>query len=414
MKIAVIGAGVVGICTAYELAQDGHQVSVFERNASVAEEASFACAGNLSPSLSHPLSFPGQPATSRLRAMLAPTPITVARGATLSELGWLKQWKTATQNFSERFSAAQRLATYSLERMRALAEQAAVVHEQARGHMLLFKTEGTFLAFQEQFNALKELGIVGRVFTAGEARVLEPDLSADITLHSAICYAADEVGNCRQFAQALKDRLLEGGMQLHLGTTVSSIAQGSGVQLHTDTQGPLDFDQVVICAGVGSAALLGPHFRHLALTRLWSYSLSAQIKEPYSAPRSAVHDCHRQVSLNRIGARIRVSGGAELGGSREVHNEKIIKLLYQALQSNFPGAADYSRSMQTWKGGSIFSPDMLPLIGPAGSPGIWLNLAHGHNGWSMACGSARLLADQLRGQPTALDATLLHPGRFKS
>jgi D-amino-acid dehydrogenase len=147
---------------------------------------------------------------------------------------------------------------------------------------------------------------------------------------------------------------------------------------------------------------------------LWSYSLSAQIKEPFSAPRSAVHDCHRQVSINRIGARIRISGGAELGGTREVHNEKIIKLLYQALQSNFPGAADYSRSMQTWKGGSIFSPDALPLIGPAGTPGVWLNLAHGHNGWSMACGSARVLADQIQGRPTALDATLLHPGRFNS
>lgn len=414
MKIAVIGAGVVGICTAYELAQDGHMVSIFERNASVAEEASFACAGNLSPSLAHPLAFPSQPATSRLRALLTPTPITVARSATLSELGWLKQWKTAAQNFSQRFAAAQRLAAYSQQRLHTLAAQMGLAHEQARGHMLLFKSENTFLGFQDQFNALKELGIVGRVFTPDEARQLEPDLSADITLHSAICYASDEVGNCRQFAQALKDKLLESGVRLHLGTTVSAIAQGAGIQLHTDTLGPLDFDQVVICAGAGSAALLGPTFRQLALTRLWSYSLSAQIKEPFSAPRSAVHDCHRQVSINRIGGRIRISGGAELGGTREVHNEKIIRLLYQALQSNFPGAADYSRSMQTWKGGSIFSPDALPLIGPAGSPGIWLNVAHGHNGWSMACGSARILADQMRGELPGVDATLVHPGRFKS
>ncbi len=414
MKIAVIGAGVVGICTAYELAQDGHRVSIFERNASASEEASFACAGNLSPSLSHPLSFPSQPATSRLRAMLAPTPITVTRGATLSELGWLKQWKTAGQNFPERFVAAQRLAAYSLERLHSLTTQAHLTHEQASGHMLLFQSERTFLAFQDQFNALKELGLVGRIFTPTEARVLEPGLSTDGPLHSAVCYAGDEVGNCRQFAQALKDKLLEGGVQLHLGTTVSAIAQGTGIQLHTDTQGSLDFDQVVICAGTGSAALLGPSLRHLPLNRLWSYSLSAQIKESFSAPRSAVHDCHRQVSLNRIGGRIRVSGGAELGGTADVHNEKIIKLLYQSLQSNFPGAAHHSRSMQTWKGCSIFSPDMLPLIGPTASPGIWLNLAHGHNGWSMACGSARILADQMRGQPTGLNATLVHPGRFKS
>jgi D-amino-acid dehydrogenase len=414
MKIAVIGAGVVGICTAHELAQDGHSVSVFERNASVAEEGSFACAGNLSPSLSHPMAFPSQPAGSRLRAILAPTPITVTRSATLSELGWLKHWKTASHNFSERFAAAQKLAAYSLERMHALTSQAGIAHEQARGHMLLFKTENTFLGFQDQFNALKAMGIVGRIFTPDEARALEPDLSPSISLHSAVCYASDEVGNCRQFAQLLKDKLLEGGVRMHLGTKVSAIAQGAGLQLHTDNLGPLDFDQAVICAGAGSAALLGPNYRQLPLTRLWSYSLSAQIREPYSAPRSAVHDCHRQVSMNRIGDRIRISGGAELGGTREVHNPKIIKLLYQALQSNFPGAADYSRSMQTWKGGSIFSPDALPLVGPAGTPGVWLNLAHGHNGWSIACGAARILADQLRGQPTGVDATLLHPGRFKT
>ena len=414
MKIAVIGAGVVGICTAYELAQDGHQVSIFERNASAAEEASFACAGNLSPSLSHPLSFPSQPPTSRLRAMLAPTPITVTRGATLSELGWLKQWKTAGQSYPERFVAAQRLASYSLERMHSLATQAHVTHEQAVGHMLLFKSERTFLAFQGQFNTLKELGLVGSIFTPQEARALEPGLSTDGPMHSAIYYPGDEVGNCRQFAQTLKDKLLEGGTQLHLGTTVSAMTQGTGIQLHTDTRGTLEFDRVVICAGTGSADLLGPHLRHLPLTRLWSYSLSAQIKEPFSAPRSAVHDCHRQVSLNRIGGRIRVSGGAELGGAPDVHNEKIIQLLYQALQSDFPGAAHYSRSMQAWKGCSIFSPDMLPLIGPTASPGIWLNLAHGHNGWSMACGAARILADQMRGQPTGVDATLVHPGRFKS
>ena len=413
MKIAVIGAGVVGICTAYELAQDGHSVSVFERNASVAEEASFACAGNLSPSLSHPLSFPNQPPASRLRAMLAATPVTVSRGATLSELNWLKQQKTASQDFAKRFAAAQNLAAYSLERMHELAEQAAVNHEQGRGQMLLFKSESAFLGFQGRFNALNELGITGRVLTPTEARALEPDLSADTPLHSAICYIDDEVGNCRQFAQALKDRLLEGGTRLYLGTTVSAIAQATGIQLHTDNQGTLDFDHVVICAGAGSGSLLGQAYRQAPLTRLWSYSLSAQIKEPFSAPRNSVHDCHRQVSINRIGGRIRISGGAELGGTPEVHNEKIITLLYQALQINFPGAADYSRSMQTWKGGSIFSPDALPLIGPSGSPGVWLNLAHGHNGWSMACGSARILADQLRGEATGVDATLVHPARFK-
>lgn len=414
MKIAVIGAGVVGVCTAYELASDGHVVTIFERNASVAEEASFACAGNLSPSLSHPLSFPSQPATSQLRAMLAPSPITVERGATLSELGWLKRWKTDSDNFAGRFAAAQKLSAYSLERMHTLTAKVALKHEQSRGQMLLFKSESAFAGFQAQFNTLKQLGVVGRIFTPDEARVLEPALATDIPLHNAICYSTDEIGNCRQFAQAIRDKLLESGVQLHFGTTVTGIEPGAPLQLRTDTLGSLPFEQVVVCSGNGSSTLLGAALSHLPLARLWSYSLSAQIREPMNAPRSAVHDYHRQVSINRIGGRIRISGGAELGGTPKVHNDKIINLLYQALQSNFPGAANFSSGIQTWKGCSMFSPDALPLVGPSLSPGVWLNLAHGHNGWGMACGSARIVADQVQGKPTDMDATLLHPARFKS
>jgi D-amino-acid dehydrogenase len=115
-----------------------------------------------------------------------------------------------------------------------------------------------------------------------------------------------------------------------------------------------------------------------------------------------------------MGNRIRVSGGAELGGTPGSSTAKTTRLLFQTLHSHFPGAVDFSRSMQIWKGCSVFSPDALPLVGPSTHPGVWLNLAHGHNGWGMACGAARIIADQMAGRPSDIDATKLDPSRFNS
>lgn len=413
MKIAVIGAGVVGICTAYELALDGHAVSVFESHAAVAEEASFASAGHQSPSLSHPLSFPAWPQVSRLRALLNPSGIALGRSTSLSDLRWLAGWKTGSQNFAQRFAAAQALVSYSLERQQALSTQAALVVEQSLGQLLLLRTEREALDCQVRLDALKSLGVAAKVLTPEEARKLEPALGSDLAVHSAIHFPNDAVGNCRQFAHALKDRALEMGVVFDFATPVTAISHTPALQVHTGSHGAQGFDQVVVCAAGGSVALLAPALKHVPLTRVGSYSLSAQIREPLNAPRSAVLDGHSQISISRMGARIRVSGGAELGGTPQHKRQASSRLLYQTLQTHFPGAADFSRSMQLWSATSLFSPDALPLVGPCEQKGIWLNLAHGHNGWGMACGAARILADQMQGRQAALNTTHLHPGRFK-
>jgi D-amino-acid dehydrogenase len=414
MKIAVIGAGIVGLCTAYELARDGHTVSVFERNASVAEEASFACAGHLSPSLSQPLAFPSWPQTSRLRSLLKPSGIALGRSTSLRDLRWLLGWKLANRGYTERLTAAQQLAAYSLECWQGIAGLDGLVHEQSQGALLLFKTEAEFLAYQELFQATKELAGGARLVTADEARALEPALATDLLIHGGAYFANDAVGNCRQFAHWLKDRLAERGATLHFGTAVQAVGHASGIQLDTATKGSFHFDQVVVCAGAGASAMLAQQLKLPSLTSLWSYSLSAHIREPLNAPRSAVIDAHQHLSISRQGARIRIAGAAELGSPSQAKREQATRALYHAAQSHFPGAVDFSRGTQLWKGCSLFSPDALPLVGPAGIPGVWLNLAHGHNGWSMACGSARVIADQMQGRPAGLDTSLLHPGRFAS
>lgn len=414
MKIAVIGAGIVGICTAYELALDGHAVTVFERNASVAEEASFACAGHASASLAHPFAFPAWPRASRMRSLLAPSGITLARSTSLRDLRWLAGWKAAPKGFFERFTAAHKLVAYSQARQQALASQTGLVYEQSSGQLLLLRSEREAQAFQQQLVEINAQGAAAKLLSPEQARALEPALASDLALHAAVHFPNDTVGNCRQFAHALREQALDMGVVFYFGTKVAGLSHSPSPQVHTETLPVQSFDHIVLCAGDGAVPLLTSELKPLPLTRVWSYSLSAQIREPLNAPRSAVLDLQKQISISRMGARIRVSGGAELGGTQKRLNQPSSRALYLALQSLFPGAGDFSRSMQLWKGASIFSPDALPLLGSAGPAGIWLNLAHGHNGWSMACGAARILADRIQGKPSDVDASLMFPGRFKA
>jgi D-amino-acid dehydrogenase len=144
-----------------------------------------------------------------------------------------------------------------------------------------------------------------------------------------------------------------------------------------------------------------------------SYSISLPIREPLNAPRSALFDMTNQVSITRNGARIRVSGGAELGNVKGVYTEKSIRALYASLQHYFPGAANYGPGGQTWRGNSLYSSDSLPLIGATPMDGVYLNMAHGNNGWGMACGAARLVAELIAQKATAVDASPFSPLRFR-
>ncbi|WP_137892082.1 FAD-dependent oxidoreductase [Ramlibacter sp. 2FC] len=380
MKIAIVGAGIAGVTTAYELAADGHQVTVFERHGAVAEEASFAPTGLLATELVAPWTAP-----LRLDMRLS-----------LAELAWLWRWRRARQPqvWAANRARLQRLAVYSRARLHQLTAELRLDYERSDGALLLLRSD-------KELERLRESGLDLREISADQARKLEPALNPDTTLAGAVHLPQAEAGNCRQLALLLRQEAQRLGARFEFNATVTRIEakQPHALRLANE-EAARAFDAVVLCAGLASARLLRPLGLKLPLAAVQGSSVSLPLREALNAPRSAVHDERHQVTITRLGQRVRVAGGAQLGGG---DRERALRQLYQVLQDWFPGAGRLSAGVQVWHGARPMLADGPPLLGASGRPGLWLNLGHGAHGWALACGSARALADLIAGRPPALD-----------
>jgi D-amino-acid dehydrogenase len=223
----------------------------------------------------------------------------------------------------------------------------------------------------------------------------------------AVYMPGDEVANCRQFAALLKNEAQALGVEFEFNTTVTKLdqTQASSVFVENHSQ-PRQFSAVVVCAGMASASLLKPLGLRIPLAAIHGYSLTAAIRQPLDAPRSGLMDERYKVAISRLGQRIRVAGGAELGGSPTHKRDSSVKTLYKVLQDWFPGAAHINgshASVQLWKGVRPMLPDGPPIVASSGLPGLWLNLGHGASGWALSCGSARVVADLISGKAPQID-----------
>lgn len=406
MNIAIIGAGIIGVSTAYELAADGHRVTVFERHGSVAEGASFANAGVIAPGYVTPLAAPGMPAKV-LRYLLARhAPVRLARPLASADYAWMRHWLAAcnTTTYAANRTRLQRLAFYSRQRLNEVAARMEYDFERSSGYMVLLRGERDQRIVQPGLAILRDQGVAFREISAEEARRIEPALSRGTPLAGAVHLPQDEVANCRQFAVILRDAAEQRGARFAFGTPVQALDPGAAGVLHFEAPAaPQRFDAVVLCAGVQSAALLEPLGIDLPLRPVYGYSISAHMPDPALGPRSGVMDERYKVAISRLGQRVRVAGSAEIGGRPEHVNPRAIKTLYKVLEDWFPGAARLSNGVQVWKGARPMLPDGPPVLGPSGRPGLWLNLGHGSSGWALACGSARILADLMVGREPAID-----------
>ena len=417
MRVAVIGAGIVGVTTAYELAADGQQVTVFERDAGVATGTSFANAGVLAPGYVTPWAAPGMPLKVLRHLFSRHAPVRLGAGA-LGQLPWIWRWWRACRLPVHQANRGrmQRLAHYSRERMQGLTHSLHLEYEQADGYLVLLRGPRDLALAQGGMALLRELGVPFELLDAEGCRRVEPGLNAGMRLQAGIRLVQDGVGNCRQFAHLMRAEAERLGARFCFQQTVQRIEAGSVPTLHLGEPVAAEaFDAVVVCAGLESAALLRPLGLRLPLVAVYGYSITAPLRHldahPDLGPRSALMDEKYKVAISRLGLRVRVAGSAELGGAAQHHSEAAIATLYKVLNDWFPGAADLGR-MQHWKGARPMLPDGPPVIGASGRPGVWLNLGHGSSGWALACGSARLLADRLAGRPPEIDAAGLDIERF--
>ena len=416
MKVAVIGAGVVGVSTAYELAADGHQVTVFERRSAAAEEASFANAGLYAPGTVAPWRVPGLLGTIAQGLFNRNAPLQLGWGLTGSELAWLWKWRRASQPaaYLAQHTRLQRLVGYSTERLQTLTHSLHLDYDRSEGSLLLLRTDSALAQAQAGLQLLREAGVAWQQIDAPAALLREPALNTDTPLAAAIHLPGEAVGNCRQFTIQLKALAQQLGVKFEFNRTVTHIepAQVATISIANETT-PRRFDAVVVCAGLASAALLKPLGVQIPLAAVYGYSLSAQIREPLNAPVSAVVDEQHQISIARMGQRVRVAGGIDIGSRVDTHNPAAIARLYKVLYDWFPGAAQLASNVQIWKGARPMLPDGPPLIGPSGLPSVWLNLGHGAYGWALASGSARATADLVAGRVPEVDMEGLGLERWK-
>lgn len=406
MKIAIVGAGIIGVTTAWELARDGHAVTVFDRRSAAAEEASFANAGVVAPGYVTPWAAPGMRRKVLQSLFSSHGAVKLRWPLSARELDWIGRWQRACrlESYLANRGRLQRLAFYSKARLHHIAAERELVYERSDGYLVLLRGRREKKLVAPGLDVLRQAGTVFREIDADEARRIEPALSTDTELLGAIHLPEDEVGNCRQFAMLLKREAEALGVQFYFDCDIAPLSAVAPRSLTLAAgSDAAHFDAVAVCAGVGSAALLKPLGVHLPLAPVYGYSISATVREHLNAPRSAVMDERYKVAISRMGQRVRVAGSAEIGGDPATLHPAALQTLYKVLHDWFPGGALLDSGVQRWKGARPMLPDGPPVIGPSGVPGVWLNLGHGSSGWALSCGSARVLADQVAGRASEID-----------
>lgn len=426
MHIAVIGAGVAGVATAWELATAGATVEVFERRGSVAEQASHANPVLLGAGWAPPG-----------RSGLLPGELPLALPAALALRpglwSWLRRAQRARQDgrHDARQAALRALLTLSWERLSELERQHGIAPATTPGLLVLLRGDAELKAARPGLKRLAEAGAAFELLDAERAREAEPALAERLRPRAAVRLPRDGVGNSRLWAQQLRARAQQLGVRFHFGATVTRVVPGERPQVHWQSEPaslvgqpqlqpqpalPMqDFDAVVLCNGSHSLALV-PELR-LPLAAVPGHAVTAPLREHDGGaavgPRSAIIDARSGITVARIGDRVRAAAIGRLGDTTTSEAQSAaVRPLYRALDDWFPGAA-LARQGQAWCGTRTLLPDGVPVLGPTGQTGIWINAGHGSSGWALASGAALALAAAITGRSPPVDLATMAPARWR-
>lgn len=417
MKVLVLGAGVVGMATAYYLWRDGHVVTVVERNAGAAGETSFGNAGGLCPSFAGPWAAPGMVSKVLRMLLQADAPIRFRPQASLHQWRWIARWvaECHPERFRRNKLRMQRVAHYSLACLRGLADEAGLddFDFHADGTLWLFRTAQEAELGRLATRALDSFGVPWRWLEPHEVDACEPALaqrSARIT--GALQLPADASGDSHRFAQSLARLLSDQGVALRFNTTVQALeTEGDRISGVRSSAGRLTADAYVVALGNQAPFLLRPLGLHLPVYPLKGYSITAPLLEGAPDIRPALMDEHNKVMISRLGGRIRAAGMAELGGYGLSADPAQRDMLLRVVREFIPQGMDEQR-VTFWAGLRPMTPDGPPILGPTRWRGLFLNSGHGSNGWTQACGTSRIVASLVAGRAPEIDLEGLTGERF--
>ncbi len=413
MQVAVVGAGVVGVCTAYFLAEAGHEVVVIERRNNVAEEASFGDPGILAPSSIAPWAAPSLRQTLSTCLMNAESPLFFNRVLDPTLWRWMRRWMKESDlaRYQINRERMQRIAFYSSDIMRQLRNQHELDYEQTVGYLQLFRSEHELQLAKPAFDFLAEYGIQHDLPDAKAVRFIEPALNVDRPLAGSLHLSAGESGNCALFTRQMRQLAQAIGVEFHFGCTVKSIRQiVGGVDIRIDDSS-FSADKIILASGADSAQLLAPMGLRIPSYPVKSYSATATIRNFESAPIASVVDEAYKVAITRMGNRIRLAGTAEFGARSSELRPAALNTLLKVGYDWFPDACNYNTA-SFWSGTSLMMPDGPPLLGSTSLSNVYLNIGHGSTGWAMAAGSGKVLADIVSGRATDINLDGLTAMRF--
>ena len=416
MRVVVLGAGVVGVSTAWHCVRAGHEVTVVDRQPGAGLETSFANAGQLSYGFASPWAAPGMPLKALQWLAMKHRPLVLWPRPDPAMLGWLARMlgNCNAEAFLRNRARMLRLAEYSKRAMASLRQETGIAYDgRSRGTLQLFRKPEQMEAAARDSASLAALGLEHRLLDADGCIALEPALAlVRERIAGGLSMPGDETGDAHLFTQRLAALAEAAGASFRYGTSVAGIVTEGGRAAGIATAGgTIAADAVVVAAGSYSTALLRPLGIRIPVYPVKGYSLTVPIEDEAAAPVSTVMDETYKVGITRLGDRIRIGGTAELAGFSHRLRAPRRATLEAALTTLFPRGGDAAKGA-FWTGLRPMTPDGTPIVGPTPIPGLFVNTGHGTLGWTMAAGSGRLLADLISGQEPEIAAEDLSVSRY--
>lgn len=402
MHVIVLGSGVIGTTTAYYLARQGAKVTVLDRQPGAAQETSYANAGQVSPGYSTPWAAPGIPLKAIKWLFKKHAPLAIRLDGSLYQLKWMAAMlaNCSADRYAVNKERMLRLAEYSRDCLRELRADTGIHYEErARGTLQLFRTEAQMEAARRDIAVLEEVGVPYELLDRNRLVSAEPALARSLhELAGGLRLPNDETGDCRLFTTRLAEMAAALGVEFRYNQSVTGLntagGQVTGVRVGNEV---LTADRYVAAFGSYTRGFLEPLGLDLPVYPVKGYSLTIPMKDEAAAPVSTILDETYKIAVTRFDDRIRVGGMAELSGFDLRLKDARRKTLELVVNDLFPGSGDVARA-EFWTGLRPMTPDSTPVVGPTRYGNLFLNTGHGTLGWTMACGSGKLVADQVLGQ----------------